>query len=318
MAGPRGPAALTAPVLSGTPVIGSTLTIAPGTWSRPTTVLYTLLRAGVPVSGFIKVAKATIEARPLLAVDIVLALVVREHSLVGGGYADSAPLSLWSPLTLADVLQYHDAVSLASMGISGGEATKWDDLGPRTNNLAAASASSAVYPAYQAAGLGTGPCLLFDGVGEWLRIAAAAYGGTVGTYSLAMCGDQISMGANQICVSYGASNRPSLIQRTNQLRHTGAGGTAQNSVTNPTTAGLWIATWDGANQNLYLNGALEVGPTANVGAALADGGQFSVGAGAGGASFANESLGLVLFTRGVMTGGEMTLLRAYCTAMGWP
>jgi hypothetical protein len=224
----------------------------------------------------------------------------------------------WTPLALADVLQYHDATNLASMGVSGGEATKWDDLGPRANNLSAASASSAVYPAYEAAGLGTGPCLLFDGVGEWLRIAAASYGGTLASYSLALCADQVTMGANQMCVAYGGAGRPSLIQRTNQLRHAGSGGTVQNSTTNPTTAGLWVASWDGANMSLYLNGALESGPTANVNAAIADGGQFSVGAGAGGASFANERMGLCLFTRGVMTAGEMALLRTYCTAAGWP
>ena len=223
----------------------------------------------------------------------------------------------WTPLALADVLQYHDATNLASMGVSGGEATKWDDLGPRANGLTAASASSAVWPAYEAAGLGTGPCLLFDGVGEWLRIVAASYGGTLASYSLAMCADQVAMGANQYCVAYGATGRPSLIQRTNQLRHTGSGGVAQNSTTNPTTAGLWIATWDGATMSLYLNGALEVGPTANAGAAIADGATFGVGSLVG-ASFANERVGLALFVRGVMTAGEMALLRAYCTAAGWP
>lgn len=155
MSGPRGPAALTAPVLSGTPALGSTLTITPGTWSRTTTVLYTLLRGGAPVIGYVKVAKATIEARALIEADIGPALVVREHSLVGGGYADSASVSTAFSMVATNLMAW-DAISLSATPV-----TSWVDV---IASVAASQATPTKQPAWSAtSSLNSKPGVTFDG-----------------------------------------------------------------------------------------------------------------------------------------------------------
>lgn len=317
------PANTVAPVISGTR--GGTLSCTTGTWAGVPAPTYAYQwQSGATIGGggsWANIGGATASTfddsgtSPITSPYDVRCVVTATNA-AGSAAANSNTLAAWTPLSFSDVLGFYSAANAASLTIVSGEATTWNDLGPRANHMSASAADSAVYPAYEATGLG-GPCLLFDGVGEWLRDAAVSFGGTLGSYTLAACMDQVAMGANQYCAALGATGRPSLIQRTNQLRHTGSGGVAQNSTTNPTTAGLWIADWDGANQNLYLNTTLEVGPTVNANAALADGAQFSVGSLAG-ASFANCRIGMVLIIRGVATGAQRSLLRNYCTAIGWP
>lgn len=151
----RPAANLTAPVLSGSPVVGGTLTITPGTWSRTTTVLYTLLRAGMPVIGCIKVSKATFEARTLVEADIGPALAVREHSLAGGGYADSAPVSTAFSMVATNLMAW-DASSLSTTPV-----TSWVDV---IASVAASQATPTKQPAWSATSpLNSKPGVTFDG-----------------------------------------------------------------------------------------------------------------------------------------------------------
>lgn len=155
MPGLRGPAALTAPVLSGSVVVGGSLTITPGTWSRSTTVLYTFLRAGTPVLGFIKVAKATIEARALVEADIGPDLVVREHSLVGGSFVDSAAISTSFAMVATNLMAW-DALSLSASPV-----TSWVDV---IASVAADQATPTKQPTWSATSVLNGkPGVTFDG-----------------------------------------------------------------------------------------------------------------------------------------------------------
>lgn len=159
----RPAANLTAAVLSGTVLIGNTLTVTPGTWSRPTSLLYSLMRDDVPILR--KVSSAEIEAYPLVFQDIGPPLILVTHSLAGGGYSESAPV------------YYDDAAHLPATAIwdskegvtQAGTVSAWaSSYGGLAVTLTAAGAPN--QPLYDATGgIGGRPLITFDGTDDALE-----------------------------------------------------------------------------------------------------------------------------------------------------
>lgn len=105
--------------------------------------------------GYVKVAKATIEARALIEADIGPALVVREHSLVGGGYADSAPIATAFSMVATNLMAW-DAITLSATPV-----TSWVDV---IASVAASQATPTKQPAWSAtSSLNGKPGVTFDG-----------------------------------------------------------------------------------------------------------------------------------------------------------
>lgn len=159
----RPAASLTASVLSGTVLIGNTLTVTPGTWSRSTSLLYSLLRDNVPILR--KVTKAEIEAYPLAFQDIGPPLILATHSLSGGGYELSSPLYYddVSHLPTAAIWDSKEGVTQA------GTVSAWaSSYGGLSVTLTAAGVPN--QPLYDATGgIGGRPLITFDGTDDALE-----------------------------------------------------------------------------------------------------------------------------------------------------
>ena len=157
------PANTALPVISGTTIVGQTLTTSNGTWTGSPTFTYQWLRGGSNISG------ATASSYLLVTADLSATITATVTATNAGGStgatsAGVGPITtVWSPASLTGLIGWWDTSVTASMTLSGSNITAIADQSGLGNTLTATS----VDPIYSATGFnsGTKPAMLMQANG---------------------------------------------------------------------------------------------------------------------------------------------------------
>lgn len=154
-----------APVVTGTPYVGQTLTCSTGSWrNSPTSFAYQWQRNGVDIGG----ATSNTYVMTIADEGIPIRCVVTASNAVGAGTpANSNAVEAWVPTDLgSDLKAWYDALDATTITIDTG-VSQWNDRSGNGRHLVQATVAN--QPAYSGTGFdGTRPGITYDGVNDRL------------------------------------------------------------------------------------------------------------------------------------------------------
>jgi len=107
-----------------------------------------------------------------------------------------------------------DATNAASIALSGASVTGWTDL---ITGITLAPGVSSTRPIYSDADFGTGPCVIADGIDDYLSASSVPYPVNADPCEIWTCADQTALGSDgagsRRIFSYGSSSGSGVISR---------------------------------------------------------------------------------------------------------
>lgn len=314
-----------APVVSGTVVVGQTLSTTNGTWSNsPTSYTYQWRRGGANIGGATSSTYTVVSAD--CAVTTIDCVVTATNGSGSTSQASSNALSFNPGTMLTGVWGAWEADNPGN-SIIGGAYDTWADLSSYGNTLSAPASGNR--PTYEANGLGTGPCAFFNGSSHVLRnLATAAVGSQPTAASIILIGTVVSTGTtvHVHIQSSGAAALHSLGAASTGLapRHvtSGTGGATTIGTTNLGTAPrLYWGAWTGGSPGTQTTGtgtAAEGTPgSPTIVYSNYDGGRIGLGATPAAASFISGRWGALYVMRAAVTTNELSSILARAQSKGW-
>lgn len=232
---------------------------------------------------------------------------------IGGGAA-AAPA--WTPLSISGVTGVFEA-SDPLLTVVGGVVTVLPDqcgngdLTPGTG------------PTYEAAGLGTGPSMLFNGTTQYLRnLGRTALGSQPSSYSMVMVGQMLTSvtGTQAIVAATSGSSRISLGGTSGGLGTfvtSLTGGATSITTSSITGAAMWWGRWNGTQQQAGAGTAAEDTDGATPTYTDIDGGRLSIGATSAGTNLRNIRVGALYLVRGYISDDDIARLYTRAQSIGW-
>lgn len=315
-----------APAISGTPLVGETLTSTTGTWDDASSHLYQWRRDGVAIAG------ATASTYVMTPADCADCDITCAVAGVGPGgtsaYVESSNAIAFVPQTHLPSLR---AIMRSDTGVldgsgnpitNGGFVGTWQDQSGGARHVTQANAARRpIYAASDPDFLGA-PSIAFDGTDDGLFRSSFSTGGSLDTsgYTIGyvMIAENFSVTSLSICTDYtgGAS---AYIQRTttNRWRTTIGSRNAISPIGDTTSGPSFVAATfapTGDVQRMWL-GAENVATTTDTATGPVDNGIYSIGCYNGGTSFPLAHRACFAFiANATYTANQIASIAAWCSA----
>lgn len=229
-------------------------------------------------------------------------------------------LANWDPLYIPGI----EGVWEADTGVTlaGGNVDSWTDQAGNGNLTAA---SSGVRPTFELAGVGTGPCVVFDGASRYLRnLARNAFGSDPTAQSIVVigsCTSAITTGSRVYCTTNADAPRAELgannATNTGFYSTVGSGGASLNTTGVVTSPVMWWGRYAAGTQQVGRNVTQEASTATSPVFTGYDGGRVSVGADPAGATARQIRVAALYLVRDAISDGDLASLFQRARAKGW-
>lgn len=245
---------------------------------------------------------------------VVATVASANLAIVRGRLAD------WNPLYIPAIEGIWEADT--GVTLAGGNVDSWAD---QCGNGNLSAASSVVRPTYELTGVGTGPCVVFDGTSRYLRnLARAAFGSDPTAQSIIVigsCTSAITTGTRVYCttsadvarVELGANNATN----TGFYSTLGSGGASQNTTGVVTSPVMWWGRYAAGTQQVGRNITQEATTATSPTFTGYDGGRVSVGADPAGTAPRQIRVAALYLVRAAISDSDLVALFSRARTKGW-